>query len=81
MIENTEEGTYICYDEHPAPGSVCKPGPRASRFKLEYAGFGELEVKVPGSNLVWTAEGEQNELHLEEEKGAEEQRFEFDWME
>ncbi|KAG2005330.1 hypothetical protein GB937_008873 [Aspergillus fischeri] len=80
MIKNAEDGIYICYDEYPAPGSVCKPGPWASRFNLERAGFDEFAVKVPGTNLVWTAEGEQNELHLEEGKGSDEQMFMFDWM-
>ncbi|KAF4212555.1 hypothetical protein CNMCM8980_000776 [Aspergillus fumigatiaffinis] len=81
MIRNTRDGSYVCYDGHPLPGSVCKPGGRrTSRFKLERAGFDEFAVKVPHTNLVWTAEGEQNELHLEEENGSWEQKFKFDWM-
>jgi hypothetical protein len=75
-IKNDKDGTYICYDEDPAPGSVCRLGTRASLFSLQQVGHA-LAVKIPGSNLAWAMEGELNELHLEEEKMSPEQWFKF----
>jgi hypothetical protein len=74
MIKNDKDGMYIGYDGDPAPGSVCRLGPRASCFSHQQVGHG-YAFKAPGTNLVWTVEGELHELHLEEGKMSPEQVF------